>query len=57
MKSTDLIGGYVILLSVAFGIAEYIFKDGNVVFFDFLPYAVGMIIGLIIAYHGECENA
>ena len=54
--STDRLGGLLILISIALGIAEYYWKDGNIVFLDLLPYAIWLIIGLVISYAGECEN-
>lgn len=54
--STDRIGGLLILVSIALGIAEYLLKDGNVVFLDLLPYAIWLIIGLVISYAGECND-
>jgi hypothetical protein len=53
LNKYDLLGGFLIVLSIAFGIAEYLYKGGDVVIFDFYPYAVWMVIGLVISYEGD----
>lgn len=52
----DMIGGILIIVSIAMGISEVLIKGyQNVVFLDLLPYAMWIVIGLVIAYTSECK--
>jgi hypothetical protein len=53
----DLLGGLLIVISIGFAATEYALRQGTMQIFDFFPYAMWMIIGLVVASLGdECED-
>jgi len=51
--NSDILGGIIILFAVTFGCIDWVMATGSFTFADVLPWAMWMIIGLVISLAAE----